>query len=212
MSYGIYLNSASGDQVVNNTIRNAVSAGIYFFGTGNTYDTLENNTISGSSGGSSIYFESNSGSTYFNNATSNALGNATYGIVLYTYNGNLYNTRVLNNTCKNMSDSCVYISRAGFTVTNNEIINNTASGSPYGIHFNNEGTNNNFSGNVLNGTTYPLYIVAGSTGNIFRNNTFINDVTSNFIYDNGASNTFANLTLWRLGSYINLPSTYTLAQ
>ncbi|MEW6036540.1 MAG: NosD domain-containing protein, partial [Candidatus Micrarchaeota archaeon] len=172
-SSGIYVDRPYAEMITNNTIRNASSGGIHFFydwGGNYGYSVLENNTIDGPSGGSSIYFQSTTnGNMSSINVTNNSFGNSTYGLRMSSGSwispAAQDNYRVTGNNCSNTTRCFALYATGGAygTIRYGRFENNTISNSTYGIYLDGSSgrlVENNFTGNALSSiTSYGVYFV-----------------------------------------------------
>ncbi|MEW6035234.1 MAG: right-handed parallel beta-helix repeat-containing protein, partial [Candidatus Micrarchaeota archaeon] len=183
-SYGILAHWPYYDKYLNNTIRNATTNGIFLYvdgGGSRGYTTIANNTISGPSGGNSIFMQVwegwGGGHIDYNNVTGNSLGNSTNGIAMninrWVPSSIAYN-RFDYNSCANTT-TCVMFYGGGGYLWHNVFNNNTLRNSTNGVYFSPQDWNgrimyNNFTGNrFYNITSYAAYFGWYDNDNNYRN-------------------------------------------
>ena len=177
-SYGIFVDSSSGNNLISSNIINNTESGIYV--TSSDTNDIVNNKISNCTN-YGIYVEYSTGNNriYGNNITLNGYGiyiknsanvNITNNIVEQESYHSLYlsgcsNSLVIFNNIGNSTSNGIYLQSSSCTINNNTFMNNTR-----GIYLNgnyNDIYNNKFIENKATG----IYAKPGSTQNkIFENN------------------------------------------
>jgi len=207
---GIYIETSTGNILVNNTVR-CNSSYAFSFSAGSSNNTLINNTgISYSSLGTYVFYSSHSSNTFISNT---GISNSSYGFYFFHSSNNtlINNTGISNssygiyigdyssnNTLKGnigLSNSSHGISMGIFS-SNNTLINNTGiSNSSYGIYIGVYSSNNTLINNTgMSTTPFGFGIVLQGSDNFLISNIGVSDSEGGIYIVSSFNNTLTNNT------------------